>query len=169
MSGWPASTWVAMIVFWSFVAGCVVHWARRGLRATPAARRTLFGLRPPETSRFEFFGELDVAISTSSRALYGAGVAIAGAALGGIAVGTLRAPAVALSITSANRLAVCLQADGRSQVFYFPSGSGVLRWLGGGERCVNGVRALRYALRLPSFPTELSVLLPEVGQPYLRP
>lgn len=130
---------LGIVVFAAFAAGVVYYIYRSYARTGSGARARWWGLAPGERLVNEIFGEANIAISMGERVGAAAAGAIAGALVGGIGIGTVRAPGVNFALTTAGRMVVRVWRDDKHyDERSFVRGAATTRIVGAGSRRMQG-------------------------------
>ena len=130
---------VGIVVFAAFACGVVYYIYRSYAKMGTGARERWWGLASGERLINEVFGEANIAISTGERVATAAAAAVAGALVGGIGIGTVRAPGVNFALTTASRMVVRVWRDDKHyDERSFARGAAIARIVGPGSRRVQG-------------------------------
>jgi hypothetical protein len=130
---------LGFVVFAAFAAGVIFYVYRSYAKMGTGARERWWGLASGERLVNEIFGEANIAISTGERVATAAAAAVAGALVGGIGIGSVRAPGVNFALTTASRMVVRVWRDDKHyDERSFARGAALARIIGPGSRRVQG-------------------------------
>lgn len=158
-----------IVVLVAFVGIIGVYVARSYGKTSKQGVASHYGLAAGEQVQYMWLGEIDVDIPTAERVAAATAGIIAGALLGGIGIGTVRALGVTVLLTTQRRLVLVTEQPGGKvgRLYVDRPGDISIRFLGPGPRKIQGGPSVRVQLAGRDG-AAVDAILHETAQPYLQ-